>query len=187
VYAEALRKNIIDKPLLTPEESNKRPLLLVAFYPKSRVPDRFKVLQSIGAIPPRGTPKPTNPFYNETDLSHTEWLDAIGQHRFVLAPFGHGLDTHRVAEIFMMGGIPVMRESTISSCYDDTDNELNGEKRGSLPFVLLKSWKELTKERLEAEWERLSKINMTTWDPKRLFLDHWLRRIGPRNAPVVIS
>ena len=33
-----------------------------------------------------------------------------------------GLDTHRMTEILLMGGVPVIRQSTISSCYDDTDN-----------------------------------------------------------------
>jgi hypothetical protein len=178
VYIDALRRNIIEKPKYTPEQSNKRPLLLIAFYPKSRVPDRHKVLQTIGAIPPRGQPKPTNTWYNETDLSHLEWLDAVGEHRFVLAPFGHGLDTHRISEILMMGGIPVMRRSTISSCYDDTDSSWNGVKRGSLPIVLLNSWNDLTKEKLELEWERLSKIPPETWDWKRLFINHWTSRIG---------
>jgi len=183
VYIDALRRNIIHRPPITDEEMNNRPLLLVAFYPKSRVPDRQSVLHAIGAIPPRGKHKPKSTWYNETDLSHLEWLDAIGRHKFVLAPFGHGLDTHRITEIFLMGGIPVMRKSTISSCYDDTDNEFRKRdgtivKRGSLPLVLLDSWKDLSKERLEAEWERLRPIIRTTqWDWKRLFIDSWLERI----------
>jgi hypothetical protein len=178
LYANALREHIVNKRILTAEEREKLPLLLVAFYPKSRVPDRHNVLQTIGAIPPRGRPKPKNPFYNETDLSHEEWLAAITQHKFVLAPFGHGLDTHRVSEILLMGGIPVMRKSTISSCYDDSDNDFNGIKRGSLPVVILESWKNLTKERLESEWQRLSKIPSSHWDYKRVFMYHWLDRIG---------
>lgn len=78
IYIDALKKNIINKPVKTAEELSKRPLLLIAFYPKSRVPDRHKVLSILGAIPPKGQSKPTNPWYNETDLSHSEWLDAIG-------------------------------------------------------------------------------------------------------------
>lgn len=184
IYVDALRRNIINKPAMTEEQLNNRPLLLVAFYPKSRVPDRHNVLQTIGAIPPRGKPKPTSTWYNETDLSHIEWLDAIGHHKFVLAPFGHGLDTHRITEILLMGGIPVMRRSTISSCYDDSDNEFRRKdgtvvRRGSLPVVLLDSWKDLTKDRLEAEWNKLlPRLNKTNeWDWKRLFIDHWIERI----------
>lgn len=181
LYAEALKEHVINKPIKTAAEKDKMPLLLVAFYPKSRVPDRRKVLTAIGALPPKGQSKPLNPFYNETDLSHNEWLASVNEHKFVLSPFGHGLDTHRVSEILLLGGIPVMRKSTISSCFDDTDNVVNGVTRGSLPVVLLDSWANLTKERLDLEWARLSKIPPSTWDYKRLFIDHWLQRIAATN------
>jgi hypothetical protein len=167
---------------MTEEERNNRPLLLVAFYPKSRVPDRLKVLVALGAYSKDGKmPKVENPFYNLTDLSHKEWLEAIPVHRFVLAPFGHGLDTHRISEILLMGGVPVMRQSTISSCYDDTDNTWRvggvAVTRGSLPVVILKSWSELTKERLEAEWKRIVSIPVSKWDWRRLLISHWISRI----------
>lgn len=179
-YIPALMRNVVNRPNrnMSIEEASKKPLILIAFYPKSRIPDRQKVLHLIGAIPPKGQPKPVNPFYNETDLSHDEWLDAIVHHRFVLAPFGHGLDTHRLYEIFLMGGIPVTRRSTITSCYDDSDNVVNGLTRGkSLPIVILDSWKDLTKERLEMEWQRIVQIPKTSWDWKRLIIDQWFDRI----------
>lgn len=62
-----------------------------------------------------------------------------------------------------MGGIPVMRRSGISSCYDDTDNDMNGKSRGSLPVVILDSWKELTADRLELEWKRITQFPKTHW------------------------
>eukprot|EP01041_Mallomonas_annulata_P009425 gene9425-19572_t len=58
-------------------------------------------------------------------LSHENWLSAIGAYRFTLAPHGHGLDTHRMYEILLMGGIPIIKRSTISSCYDNSDNSYN--------------------------------------------------------------
>lgn len=179
VYADALRRHVINRPPMTKGERTKRPLLLVAFYPKSRVPDRMKVLNAIGAYTKDGKmPTVVNPFYNLTDLSHIEWLDAIPAHRFVLAPFGHGLDTHRISEIHLMGGIPVMRRSTISSCYDDSDNAwLKGGQRGSLPSVMLDSWQDLNKSRLEDEWRRLVEIPSDRWDWTRLLNDHWTSRI----------
>ena len=79
-----------------------------------------------------------------------------------------------------MGGIPVMRRSSISSCYDDSDNYLNKKnlvKRGSLPVVIVDKWEDVTKERLEKEWERISKVPITQWDWKRLFINHWIERI----------
>lgn len=96
-YIDALKRNVVHRRRLSVAERSARPLLLISFHPKTRIPDRQKVLVSIGAINRRGRYKPKNPWYNETDrpLRHSDWLDAIGQHRFVLAPFGHGLDTHR--------------------------------------------------------------------------------------------
>ena len=198
-YAHALKKFVVDRPTMSIEEQSKKPLLLVAFYPKSRVPDRSSVLSILRVFPPKGVPKDPNPFFNYTDLNHMEWLQAIGDHRFVLAPFGHGLDTHRVSEILMMGGIPVMRRSTISSCYDDSDNTYVADHhlskasvstgtqkepvtrtRGSLPVVIVDRWEDVTKERLESEWLRLSKFPNSHWDWKRLFIYHWMDKIMAR-------
>jgi hypothetical protein len=189
VYADALKKLVVDRPVQSIEEQTKKPLLLVAFYPKSRVPDRSSVLSILKVYPPKGVPKDPSPFYNYTDLNHEQWLQGIVEHRFVLAPFGHGLDTHRISEILMMGGIPVMRRSSISSCYDDSDNvyeitTASGKKmnktRGSLPVVIVDRWEDVTKERLESEWTRISKIPPTSWDWKRLFIYHWMDRIMAR-------
>ncbi len=170
------KKFLLERP---PTPDDKKPLLLIAFYPKSRVPDRHKVLQILGVFPPKGQPKPVNPFYNYTDLNHLEWLEAIVHHKFVLAPFGHGLDTHRISEILFMGGIPVMRRSTISSCYDDSDNTVvkGGHTRGSLPVVIVDKWEDVTRERLDEEWLRISKFPAEHWDWSRIFINHWVDRI----------
>ena len=177
-YASHLRDVYINRPIRNQTEKDNLPLLLVAFRPVYYSPDRLKVLQAIGAIPPKGQQKPMNLFYHKIDIDHTEWLHEVWNHKFVLTPFGHGLDTHRISEILFMGGIPVMRKSSISSCYDDSDNNFNGKTRGSLPVVILDSWADLTKERLDLEWERLSKIPNDKWDYKRLFINSWLDRIG---------
>eukprot|EP01039_Chlorochromonas_danica_P003948 gene3948-4320_t len=182
LYTEALQRFVINRPFanLTDEQ---RPWLLIAFYPKSRVPDRHKVLSILRVFPPKGQPKDENPWYNHTDLSHAQWLEAITYHKFVLAPFGHGLDTHRISEILLLGGIPVMRRSTLSSCYDDSDNVLVNPKtgqtltRGSLPVVILDKWEDLSLARLQAEWERIKKIPRENWDYSRAFINHWMDRI----------
>ena len=175
-YVRFLKKNVIDAPSRSMEELSKRPLLLIAFYPKSRVPDRHKVLHTLKAIPP---PPAGSTWYNLTDLDHSEWLQGIHEHRFVLAPFGHGLDTHRISEILLMGGIPVMRKSSISSCYDDTDNAMGAgaAPRGSIPGVFLDKWEDLTKERLEQEWEKIKALPQSHWDHRRLTIQHWLERV----------
>lgn len=153
-----------------------RPWLLVAFPPNQYAPDRQKALSALAL-----NEVPTA-WANQTQLTHSQWMEAIALHKFVLAPFGHGLDTHRITEILLMGGIPVMRRSSISSCYDDTDNELvsaDGRTmtRGSLPVVVLDRWEDLTLGRLQEEWRRISAVPPEQWDWGRLFMEHWLRRI----------
>lgn len=178
IYIQAWKRHLLERE---PVPEDKRPLLLIAFYPKSRVPDRHKVLTILKVFPPKGESRPANPFWNYTDLNHAEWLEAITYHKFVLAPFGHGLDTHRISEILVMGGIPVMRRSTISSCYDDSDNAyIPGKPRGSLPIVIVDKWEDVTKERLDQEWERLKKVPAEKWDWSRLFIDHWVDRINAK-------
>lgn len=192
VYIEALRQNIVLTSPLTSTQMDQLPILLVAFYPKSRVPDRKNVLTKLHQSQSKTDPttgQPAGKWYNETDLDHEGWLNSVGQHKFVLAPFGHGLDTHRITEILLMGGVPVVRRSTISSCYDDSDNIYvetdpttgitRTHTRGSLPMVILDSWDDLTKDRLDKEWTRLAPLLRTTkWDWRRLFMDQWLERIG---------
>jgi hypothetical protein len=164
-------------------EIDDRPLLLVAFHPNGRSPDRGRALAALGVtFGRRGKRLPENAFFNYTGLQHHEWLAAISHHRFTLAPHGHGLDTHRMMEILLMGGIPVIKKSTISSCYDDTDNHVNeSTPRGSLPVVVVNSWSEVTQVRLESEWSRITHISPDSWDWKRLLLDYWAARIGCQN------
>ena len=168
-YTDALKRLVIDKPDMSVTESANRSLLLVSFRPFTNIPDRGNILKYLAKQDPH--------FHHEMDISHAEWLRQISNHKFVLAPFGHGLDTHRLSEILMMGGIPVTRRSTISSCFDDTDNNFNGLSRGSLPILILDSWANLTKQTLDSEWERISKLPTATFDYKRVFLNHWLERI----------
>ena len=101
-------------------------------------------------------------------------------HRFVLAPHGHGLDTHRMMEIYLMGGIPVIKNSTITSCYDDSDNDIIHEKqrRGSLQLVVVQKYEDLSREMLEEAWSKIVKVPPDKWDWKRLTLQHWKERIG---------
>ena len=165
-----------------------RPLLLVAFHQKRQVPDRSKALHALKMASAKDM------FYNHSNLNHKDWLAAITLHRFTLAPHGHGLDTHRLTEIFLMGGIPVVKKSSINSCYDDTDNQVNeAVPRGNLPIVVIDSYESLSREFLEAEWVRISSVPKEKWDWRRLHLDHWIERIGchknqnPKPSPVLIK
>jgi len=97
VYVDAIKENIEmfkkEENEITKDSSeacSQRPLLLVAFHPKGRIPDRHKALMEIGfQFHRRGAPQ-IDTFYNFTALNHKQWLEAITLHRFTMAPFGHG-------------------------------------------------------------------------------------------------
>lgn len=184
MYAEALKKSVLHRKNYSLHEERSKPLLLVTFVDQLRSPDRKKVLDHLRTISKekQRLNSSSKPFYHTIVLyKHADFLAKINEYRFVLAPFGHGLDTFRLYEILLMGGIPVMRQSSMSSCYDDSDNFFNGHRRGSLPVVILESWKNLTEDRLEWEWNRIVSYPKKHWDWRRLTLDHWLERIGLTN------
>ena len=155
-------------------DRSSRPLLLIAFQKKRYAPDREKLLRIID----EGPHKDSKAHYNFSTFSHHDaWLKAITEHKFVLVPFGNGLDTHRMYEVLLMGGIPVTRRSSISSCYDDSDNIIGNSSRGSLPIVILDSWSDLSKSRLDMEWERIVRTPIESWDWRRLLAYQWIERI----------
>jgi len=83
-----------------------------------------------------------------------------------------------MAEILLMGGIPVIKRSTLTSCYDDSDNtDTNGWRRGSLPLVVVDQWGDVTLELLTREWDRITAVPKGQWDWRRIFLSQHVARI----------
>lgn len=99
-----------------------------------------------------------------------------------------------------MGGIPVVRRSSITSCIDDSDNVIRFPKvgddggessegnitdfvkveRGSIPIVVVSSWSEVTEVFLERKWRQLRR-QVGGWDYSRVLMEHWEARImGPK-------
>jgi hypothetical protein len=153
---------------LSMEDSNQRPLLLLSFEIHQSIrPDRTKAFEALRR----------NGFTTHRKVPWKKWMELISHYKFTLAPHGHGMDTHRMTEIFLMGGIPVIKKSSITSCYDDSQNTIGNLTRGSLPVVIVNSWSEVTKERLELEWSRIVKVPPEEWDWKRIFVRHWLDRL----------
>jgi hypothetical protein len=65
------------------------------------------------------------------------WYEAIADHRLVLCPAGHGLDTHRTWETLYLGRIPVVERSAVDPLFE------------RLPVIVLGSWAELSAAGLE--------------------------------------
>eukprot|EP01038_Epipyxis_sp_PR26KG_P009158 gene9158-12354_t len=151
-------------------ETQDRRLLLAAFHTSnSNKPDRNKAWHALANQKFVDLEKHSKPW--------KEWLKTIPRYKFIACPHGHGLDTHRMMEVLLMGSVPVVRRSSITSCYDDSDNSFGSLHRGNLPIVVVNNWEDVTENRLNSEWERIIKIHPKDWDWRRLFASHWFERL----------
>ena len=96
------------------------------------------------------------------ELEH--YLIELQYYKFVLSPAGNGPDTHRTWEGLMMGCIPVVLAGPFDEMYKD------------LPVLILKSWDELTPERLEQAYANL-RYGKHSFRFDRLFTPYWFRTI----------
>lgn len=121
--------------------------------------------------------------FNHTELHTVEaWLAAVAGHRFTAVPSARGRDSHRIMDVLLMGGVPVLRRNPAASCYDNSDNQANLTTiRGSLPVVIVDNWKQVTNQFLHNEWTRISAVPAKRWDVGRLWVDHWLSRAASIN------
>lgn len=204
-YINAYRRNMIYFSQYGLAAKANQTLLLISFTQDKFKPDRKKIFHMLKRIP--GHERWTN-YTKRAMTTNDQFLDAVFQHKFVLVPHGRGLDSFRLAEVLLMGGIPVIRNSSIASCYDDSDNDVEvemretgkiasgqskgildsairtnvGQKkrlsRGSIPIVILNRWEDLTEERLNSEWRRITSFPRDSWDWSRVFMPHWLERMG---------
>ena len=65
-----------------------------------------------GATNSSRTIEPTLP-----KLEFDEYMREVSKHKFVVCQRGHGLDTHRVCEVLLMGSVPVVEHSGLDTMY----------------------------------------------------------------------
>lgn len=166
-FLNSIKKNVIDRPSSFWNDSS-RPLLLVPFTRKFYARDRAKALRELTVNVKKKILVMTQRVYDR----QIDFFNAVSTHRFTLCPWGNGLDTHRLYEVLVMGGIPVVRKSSINSCMDGTDNDIavevvnakNGSvhidsvKRGNIPLVVVERWSEVTTDLLEKYWKYYSHV-----------------------------
>jgi hypothetical protein len=90
------------------------------------------------------------------------FLNQILSHRFVLCPPGNGVDTHRMWEVMLAGAIPVALRSQAMEPFRD------------LPILFVDDYREVTRELLEAAWQR---IPVPPEPPEMMFADFWKKKI----------
>ena len=80
--------------------------------------------------------------------------------KFVICPYGGGLDTHRLWEALVLGCIPIIKSSGLDPLFED------------LNVCIVKSWDELTQDFL-IEYLK----NMKPRNQKKLTLEFWMEQI----------
>ena len=98
------------------------------------------------------------------DVVLTEYGTKVAEHKYCLAPPGHGLDTHRLWESFVFGCIPVVLDSPMKPLLE------------GLPVVTLKSWEELSIDSLTHHYKRLNTSHTTLL--AKMYLPYWVELIA---------
>lgn len=88
-----------------------------------------------------------------------DFLCDMARSRFVLSPFGGGLDCLRTWEALLVGSIPVVKTSTLDALYQD------------LPVIIVNDWQEITHEYLT---ECYDAMKHKTFNYGKLFMDYWV-------------
>jgi|SRR5215475_237233 len=106
--------------------------------------------------------KNTCVFCQTGPLSRTQMWRERGRYAFVLSPHGMGLDCHRTWEALALGHIVLVPSSSLDPLYD------------GLPVVPLKSWGDITSEKLR-EWLALYSAGQGV--NVKLKSQHWIDRM----------
>ena len=93
--------------------------------------------------------------------NNEEFLTQLRRHRFVLAPPGNGIDTHRLWEALALGAYPVALRSALLESFE------------ALPILFVNHYEEVTLDFLKASLEQLeekrknySLLQMSYWEKK---------------------
>ena len=93
-----------------------------------------------------------------SDLSKNEYYQDLGSYTFALAPWGNGVDTHRIWESLYLGTIPITKyHHTFSTSKD-------------LPILFVNDYSEITRELLD---KYLISNKENKYDYKKLESNYW--------------
>lgn len=95
--------------------------------------------------------------FDKPNLNLDKFIHRLSQHKFCLAPWGNGYDTHRLWEALYAGVIPITKSHKSLDCFNE------------FPILYFKKFKELNIEDLN---QRTYKFN-----PK-LNINYWIKQIN---------
>lgn len=97
-------------------------------------------------------------------ISHHDYKENIENHKFVLSPWGNGIDTHRFWEALYSGSIPVTKKHYIY------------ESLKTLPILQIDNYFSITEDRLKLEYENFYQ-NKKSYNLSELDFDYWKLKI----------
>lgn len=103
------------------------------------------------------------PQNRKDDTFVLDYFDIASTHKFILCPWGVGVDTHRMWESMYMGCIPITRHH---NCYRDFKD---------FPIIMLDSWLDLADLDFDAAWEEYSE---KLKDEERIYFTYWEKKIN---------
>ncbi len=95
-----------------------------------------------------------------------KYIDNVYNHKFVLCPNGHGIDSHRLWECLYLKTIPVVTRSINTMFYQD------------LPICFVDNWEEIDKNFLENNFELIeNKLLNNEYNLEKLKFFWWKNKI----------
>ncbi len=95
-------------------------------------------------------------------LDFNEYQDNLKNHKFVLCPWGNGVDTHRIWEALYSGSIPVIKDHITFKCLK------------SLPVIFIDDFKNLNHDYLIDKSKELEPISN---GDEFLNLKYWIKKV----------
>ena len=99
--------------------------------------------------------------FERTHEGHKRFIEEIYNHKFILCPWGAGIDTHRLWMSLYLGSIPITK-------YHETYYHFR-----HLPIVFVNDWKEVTKELLIQKYDEIMKND---YDLSILGMEFWRKQ-----------
>lgn len=97
---------------------------------------------------------------DETPINHNEYKENLKNHKFSLAPWGNGIDTHRFWEILYSGSIPITKNHNLYKSFN------------SFPKLLVKNYKILNKTFLDKEFDKAF-FKKDSYNFEELSFNYW--------------
>lgn len=97
---------------------------------------------------------------DQTNMGHTNFINKIRNHKFIFAPRGNGIDTHRIWEAIYLKTIPIVKKC------------IGMENFYHLPILFVDTWDDITEEYLNLKYEE---INNKKHDLSMVDINYWYK------------